>query len=557
MIMFSLKFTLFSLILISLTKRKRAKLIAPNSGIFSIEIRNLAQRLHVIEIIPKTNIMKKVIFYLLFLTGFQPVFGQSQMTIPSFTDSIQTLKERNFYQDTLWVMDSGYFYYSIGYDLQLTGIYKVLTRDSRGNKLTGLSTGNRIWGYFENTSLDSVVYFEGTNDVHYSKTYAWNSEDQKWMDNQYRLYDEDSNLIEYYDKGWNLYENKYGTGTRSVRQFENGLLTSVIYYHYLPESGFWEPDEKGMYNYNEYGKDTLNLIQRWHSGTETWINEYKIRTYYNEKMNPGDLIWSEWDTLSQNWVYQGGAHYFYNEDNLLNLIVYEAYNEQENQWRFYGKTVFSYNTSGQVTERLYLLLDSGEWVNRRKYVFAYEVLQNETTRFEWDTIAEKWWPVSRDIYSHNTDSTLLIHQTDVWDSLTQQLVTLYRTVDEFDVRRNKTREKNEHWEKSSDTWITDYQADYFWSPFRPLQVPEYENIELKVYPNPAKSSITFSYGLPPGIMQGEIEIRNTAGQTIAIQLLKQAEGKVVFDARNMPAGIYIYTLKSSQSAITGKVVIVE
>lgn len=420
--------------------------------------------------------MKKTIFYLLILTGFLPIFGQNQIPVPTFADSVQTMKERNLFQDTLWVMDSSHFYNAIDYDLQLTGIYKVLTRDVRGNKLTGLVTGRRISDYFENYYLDSLFYFSGTNEVYYSKTYVWNSNDQKWMDNQYRLYDEDSNLIEYYDKKWNLYENRYGKGNQTIIQFESGLLVSVTYNHYMPESEMWQHDGKWIYSYNEYGKDTLFLSRKWHASNGTWINEYKIRTYYNEKMNPGDLIWSEWDTLSQNWVYQGGAHYFYNEDNLLNLIVYEAYNEQENQWRFYEKTVFSYNTSGQITERLYMLLYSGGWVNRRKTVFDYEELQNETTRYEWDTITGKWWPVSSDIYSHNADSTLLIHQDNIWDSLTQQLTPLFRVVDELDVRRNEIKKKIEHWEKSIETWTTDYQADYFWSPFRPLQIPEYENM---------------------------------------------------------------------------------
>jgi len=497
--------------------------------------------------------MRKTIFYLLLLTVFQPVSGQSQMTIPTFNDSLQTVKERNFYQDTLWVMDSVYFYYSIDYDLQLTGIYKVLTRDERGNKLTALGTGKRISGYFENSSLDSAVYFSGTNDVHYSKTYGWNSNDQQWMDNQYWLYDEDSNLIEYYDKGWNCYENEYGTGYRSINQYKNGLLQSSFRYSYLSDNDTWEPVERTFYEYNEYGKDTLTVIQRWHSGTGTWINEYKIRTYYNEKKNPGDLIWSEWDTLSQNWVYQGGAHYLYNADNLLSLIVYDAYNEQENQWHFYGKTIFSYNISGQVTERLYQLLDSGEWVNRRKYVFDYEELKNETTRYEWDTIAGMWQPVSRDIYSHNTDSTLLIHQTDVWDSLIQQLAPLYRTVDEFDVRRNITREKREHWVMSTETWITDYQADYFWSPFRTLQVPEFEKSKFRVYPNPATSVLNII--LPEGYSP-----RNTTLELVDIngQVLLRASPEsfsLQLDIKQLKSGIYFVNIHNGKTLISKRIII--
>lgn len=80
-------------------------------------------------------------------------------------------------------------------------------------------------------------------------------------------------------------------------------------------------------------------------------------------------------------------------------------------------------------------------------------------------------------------------------------------------------------------------------------------MELQVFPNPATNSATFSYSLPVGIHQGSIEVHNTTGQLVASTKLNEAKGEWILHLSNIPPGLYIYTLSTQQSTITGKLVV--
>jgi len=85
---------------------------------------------------------------------------------------------------------------------------------------------------------------------------------------------------------------------------------------------------------------------------------------------------------------------------------------------------------------------------------------------------------------------------------------------------------------------------------------EEDKLPLKVYPNPATNSATFSYSLPAGTHQGSIEVRNTTGQLVASTRLNEAKGEWVLQLNNIPPGLYIYTLSTQQKTTTGKLVVI-
>jgi len=84
---------------------------------------------------------------------------------------------------------------------------------------------------------------------------------------------------------------------------------------------------------------------------------------------------------------------------------------------------------------------------------------------------------------------------------------------------------------------------------------EEDKLPLKVYPNPAANSATFSYNLPDGIQQGSIEVHNTTGLLVASTSLNEAKGEWVLQLNNIPPGLYIYTLSTQQKTTTGKLVV--
>ncbi len=83
------------------------------------------------------------------------------------------------------------------------------------------------------------------------------------------------------------------------------------------------------------------------------------------------------------------------------------------------------------------------------------------------------------------------------------------------------------------------------------------NIKMKVYPNPAGEKVVFQATSPPLIhpMGGNIvlEIRDVFGNPVAELKLKSEE--TVWDTKEIPAGVYIYTLKTNDQMISGKIVV--
>jgi hypothetical protein len=88
---------------------------------------------------------------------------------------------------------------------------------------------------------------------------------------------------------------------------------------------------------------------------------------------------------------------------------------------------------------------------------------------------------------------------------------------------------------------------------------EEEIINLTAYPNPAKSDVVISYVLE----QDEevlLYVSNIMGEKIAIlhnSLQEKGKKEISFLTQNLPAGVYLYTLETSQHKITKRLVIVK
>jgi hypothetical protein len=82
-----------------------------------------------------------------------------------------------------------------------------------------------------------------------------------------------------------------------------------------------------------------------------------------------------------------------------------------------------------------------------------------------------------------------------------------------------------------------------------------EAIQVSVKPNPAHTWVAFDYSLPFSEDKGEIVIIDITGQIIESIHIDQNKGQKVLDTRHIPAGVYIYKIKSSGYSSSGKLVI--
>ena len=80
---------------------------------------------------------------------------------------------------------------------------------------------------------------------------------------------------------------------------------------------------------------------------------------------------------------------------------------------------------------------------------------------------------------------------------------------------------------------------------------------VDVSPNPASTWVAVDYTLPVGATETQMRIVNMHGVTVATYHLQGKESQKVLDLRDLPDGVYTYTVFCGQHAQTGKLVIVK
>jgi hypothetical protein len=89
----------------------------------------------------------------------------------------------------------------------------------------------------------------------------------------------------------------------------------------------------------------------------------------------------------------------------------------------------------------------------------------------------------------------------------------------------------------------------------PNELGEAYGLNITVKPNPAKDWAAFDYTLPGDESTAILIITDANGKNIESISLDGNQGQKLWDTRHIPAGAYIYTLKSISFSKTGKIVI--
>lgn len=89
----------------------------------------------------------------------------------------------------------------------------------------------------------------------------------------------------------------------------------------------------------------------------------------------------------------------------------------------------------------------------------------------------------------------------------------------------------------------------------PNQLGEFMGLSVSVKPNPAKEWAAFEYSLLDDVHEGVIEIRNVSGTIIEMFKLTTNKGQKLWDTRNTPNGVYIYTVRCNGYSTSKKLVL--
>lgn len=487
--------------------------------------------------------MKRLTIPFFFILLSQSVFSQHDFSSLNNIDTLGILRSSNFYNDTLWVMDSSHSYGNNYNSFDLLGTYTVSSRDKNGNQLTGLRRHfNLTYQVFENRGLDSIFYFAESSDVQFEKSYTWNNVDEIWMDSEYREFNTEGRNIQSFYKYWSNNSEAYTGGRKYLTTYDDTLVLERIIQNFIPETGSWINEEKRVYARDHLMRDSLITKFVWNIDQEKWVSNSLYQFYFADLSRPEKVYTSVWDDEVGNWVYDKFTSYLYDENGNYDTVHIFKWSSVEENWKNDRLISLTYLESGQVHERITkVYIDSlNHWGNSIKHIFSYGDSNTTQIRLDGDSISDNWEPVSRFFQSRNLADLIDTTSYEIWDEVEGYWVYSHNRIDVYDHRFNVVETSRNRWSESTNSWEKTDQTFYFWNPFQPLGLQEIDYSKIDVYPNPGTNHIQIRFNEQQS--NSLFELFDMSGQLV---LAETIHGRLaILNTNFLKPGTYIYRISN-------------
>jgi hypothetical protein len=366
----------------------------------------------------------------------------------------------------------------------------------------------------------------------------------------------DSELLEHYDLGTEQYipnemiEHLYDG---------NGNLTESISYSW--NGSTWDENEKEAYTYDVNNNRTNNTNSFWNS--TVWDDNYKTDYTYNGSNQITGFIGQDWD--GSQWVNSSGiANVTYVSDKITG---YSEYSWNGSSWEEILRGTINYN-SLILDYILYEDWNGSQWVNSELETYT---INGSTGAIEQQLI-EGWNGSSWDLGAkfeyfldgsfnrtsyiesdyYTTDWTINFSYINTFD-FTTLMSTIYHPFDNLNYdlgledfpytdRILHSIESNESGDISSRTTYS-YSDDV-------LNVIDFNQFELEVYPNPTSDYIHINIGNFD--MNASLEIFNLLGKQVKTSYFYGNSAFV--DIGHLAKGFYLLKVNSNGKVVTKKII---
>jgi hypothetical protein len=348
-------------------------------------------------------------------------------------------------------------------------------------------------------------------------------------------YDINGNLQEYTSYSWDSNTNTWSPSYKSVYLYNaNNRVIQELERQYNSSTQQFEDEYRTFYTYDSNNNLTESRGEQFTNGA--WINNYRDVFNYTGSRITSFLI-EEWNGLQ--WVSEEQGSLFYNANNQLTSAIYEEWTS--NQWEIYGRQRVSYDSNGRITTTIFDMGDGTNWT------------VDDTTNYTYDANGNKTSQIN--IYSGGGYKEEFTHDTSIlMSSLDHPFKDKTGIEFYFDNNPNvnKLLSKNEfNYDSTTMTFSTnpDYRTTHNYNT--PLSIEQeiaVAAIDIKIYPNPATSSIN-------------IDAINTSVQEIKLYDVLGKEifttSQTSFDIDQLVNGVYIVKIKDDLGNITTRKVIKE
>ncbi len=452
--------------------------------------------------------------------------------------------------DTLWVVDSSYFYSDTYMGLIVSDKYYTIERTDMG--LPSLTLGEHYnldlekWQMF---SKDSTTYYGDTASKEWYQ-YIWDDELEKWMLEYHAV--RSPNYLPLVDdsREYSLVLHKYRYGYKNTKTYdEMDNLIEFDVERLDTAINVYKKSSHNFYYYDVYGYDSLTIYEKWNDTVQQWETSGKVVGEYSPETNT--LVESTYRTQDngQSWQPDVKYTYHYQNDELSDTIVYAAWDLSYEMWMNLYRFTYKYDDQGrqiEYTKENYIAGDSS-WVYETRYynIFDGDMLLEQGT-YEWRS--GEWKLLGKMVMDYENglaQHQYYINMTNDTTPDTTMIGNYY-----FDDHSNLIRFEILH--DVDGEFMTTYRHDYFWSPFVPNSVPEKFENSLYVFPNPSNGiiNITNPFGSvkPYFVEIYDLNGRKVHGESCSTNTLQINLG-------NQPKGIYLLKLESGTKSYMSKIIL--
>lgn len=367
----------------------------------------------------------------------------------------------------------------------------------------------------ESNRTKTILYYNDNNQI--IECIGNSKLDGNWeyIDKNNFHYDEGNNLVKEITFFW--IENGWDTITVLSHSYVNGLLVESLFQEYKDN----QFNNKYIYSYQYDPDDNLikTTLQKW--VVDEWKYDSQINFSYYKKGIIDSILFSNWN--DDKWVNDKTTKYFYKEnEQFTDSMIVKTWGGDK--WsNFLKRTlVYSGDTKSKIETNLIWL--NSIWVNTDRKYFYYNEFNNIESIF-----CQVW---SNDEWT-NGEGVLLFEYSDVFKIafITQSLVAYYSTI--------VSLEDN--------------------------NIMKVTNFELSQnFPNPFNPTTTIEYSVPTVNRNNDVYVKlvvyDLLGRVIEVLVSEQKEPgtyKSVFNAEDLPSGIYLYQLRIENKVESKKMILIK
>ncbi len=430
------------------------------------------------------------------------------------------------------------------------------------NYVDSISVIDSIFVYRSDYDKRRVVFsYDDLGNMTLCLTQKWNN--GKWQDYQeiQYIYDVDKRLVQVVDK----IGEEQGRRNSYMYDSNNNIISSLSEFY---ENNIWEKYKRKTYIYSSNNNLTSLVYEHGSSLSIRLRNTYSYDPNGNLTKKLSEL--RNRSGFENNYVYT----YVYDRNNNLISRVKKAW--IGTQWENSRLYTYTYNSIGSIISYQQQGWNGSSWENKRRYSYTYDSNNNVVLKLYERWIGKKWKWDKQNIYTYDSNANMTLYLRQNWDG--EQWIGIKRETCSYDsgVVLLAERWNGAEWEASTTSirFRDFFGKDYH---FFGLKVEIYKsllsnknitNVEennsiirkfhlFQNYPNPFNPTTEINYSLPQsGLVQ--LRVYDVLGREIAVLLNKEQQKgnhNAVFNATNLPSGIYFYTLTSGNYRETKKMLL--